>query len=68
MDKKYLEEELGCTDERLFTNEKLLDQYLVMKSIIDGTMPKLLNYDVKIMQDICYDVFPEFKMPELSQD
>ena len=44
----YLINDLGCTDFRIRRDPKLLDQFLLLKAVIDGSLPKLLFMDIKI--------------------
>lgn len=62
----YLINDLGCTDYRIRKDPKLLDQFLLLKAVIDGSLPKLLFSDIKIFQFICEDIFPEIETPQLS--
>lgn len=62
----FLINELGCRNPRVRRAPKLLDQFLLLKAIIDGSLPKLLFTDIKIFQHICQDIFPEIEAPELT--
>ena len=62
----YLVNDLGCTSIRIRRDPKLLDQFLLLKAIIDGSLPKLLFIDIKIFQNICEDIFPEIPNPHLT--
>ena len=63
---RYLRDELGCANNRVLRDSKLLDQFLLMKAIIDGSLPKLLFTDIMIFQHICQDVFSEIESPALT--
>ena len=62
----YITNDLGCTSLKVRRDEKLLDQFLLLKAIIDGSLPKLLFKDIKIFQHICMDMFPEIETPQLA--
>lgn len=59
LDRDYLLKELGCDNRRVILNETLLDQYIVLKAIVDKNLPKLLYNDILILQNIVSDVFPQ---------
>ena len=62
----YLMYELGCTNSKILRSEKLLDQFILLKALVDGSLPKLLFNDIKIFKFFCQDVFPEIPSPEMS--
>lgn len=62
----YLVNDLGCTSVRIRRDPKLIDMFLLLKAIIDGSLPKLLFIDIKIFQHICEDIFPDVPAPQLS--
>lgn len=45
-------------------DEDLLDQFIVLKAIIDKNLPKLLFQDISILQNIVSDVFPNIPMSQ----
>ena len=52
LDKDYLVNECGCMERKILTDEGKLDQFLVLKAILDKNMPKLLYIDITILQNI----------------
>lgn len=58
LDRNYIVKELGCESKKILTDEDLLDQFIVLKAIIDKNLPKLLFKDISILQNIVMDVFP----------
>ena len=62
----YIINELGCNNIKVRRDQKLLDQFLLLKAVIDSSLPKLKFNDIKIFQHICNDVFLEISAPELS--
>ena len=65
LDRKYLIKELGCDSKKVLTDEDLLDQFIVLKSIVDKNLPKLIFRDISILQNIVSDVFPNIPMSQL---
>lgn len=57
--------DLGCTTKKVIKNEDLLDQFIVLKSITDKNLPKLLFKDMQILQHIVGDVFPNIPMTQV---
>lgn len=45
---KYLINDLGCTNARVRRDGRLIDQFLLLKALIDGTLPRLLSADILI--------------------
>jgi hypothetical protein len=39
---------LGCDKEKVWQNEDLLDEFIVLKAILDKNVPKLLAHDTQI--------------------
>ena len=66
LDKKFLKVECGCMDHDVLMDEDLLDQFLVLKSILDRNLPKLVESDIKILKNICLYVFPDIKPPAIE--
>lgn len=66
LDKNYIMKELGCDSKKVMQDEDLLDQFIVLKAIIDKNLPKLLFKDISILQNIVSDVFPNVPKTELS--
>ena len=56
---EYLKNELGCTNSKILKSEHLLDQFILLKALADGSLPKLLFNDIKIFKFFCQDLFPE---------
>lgn len=67
LDREYLTKELGCDNRRVILNETLLDQYIVLKAIVDKNLPKLLYNDILILQNIVSDVFPQTPLKHVPQ-
>ena len=65
LDKDYLVKELGCESKKVLMDEELLDQFIVLKAIIDKNLPKLLFKDVSILHNIVSDVFPNIPNPSM---
>ena len=65
-DKDFLTVECGCRDHNVLQDENLLDQFLVLKSILDRNLPKLVESDIEILKHICVFVFPEIPSPEIE--
>ena len=63
LDKKFLVDECGCHDREVLINDNKLDQFLVLKSILDKNMPKLRHLDIQILQNILLDIFPDIAAP-----
>lgn len=66
LDKDFLIVECGCSNYTVLKDENLLDQFLVLKSILDRNLPKLVESDIKILRHICLYVFPEIPSPEIE--
>ena len=66
LDKNFIIEELGCSNHRVLKDEELLDQFIVLKAIIDKNLPKLLFKDISILQNIVSDVFPNIPMTQMN--
>ena len=49
LDRNYLMKELGCDSKKVLMDEDLLDQFIVLKAIIDKNLPKLLFRDISIL-------------------
>ena len=49
LDRDYIVRELGCTARKVMLNEELLDQFIVLKAIMDKNLPKLLFKDMQIL-------------------
>ena len=49
LDRDYIVKELGCTTRKVILNEELLDQFIVLKAIMDKNLPKLLFKDMQIL-------------------
>ena len=62
LDRKFIMKELGCTTKKVIKNEELLDQFIVLKAILDKNLPKLVFKDMQILQHIVSDVFPSIAM------
>ena len=58
LDMEFLQVECGCKDYKILEDENLLDQFLVLKSILDRNLPKLVESDIMILKNICLYVFP----------
>ena len=65
LDIRYIMKDLGCKVKRVIKNEELLDQFLVMKAIMDKNLTKLSEKDVKILQQVVSDVFPEISITQV---
>ena len=39
---------------------------MLLKSIVDNSLPRLLYYDIPILNNILKDIFPDIKTPSLS--
>lgn len=65
IDKQYTIKELGCNDRNVMLNEEMLDQFIVLKAIMDKNMPKLLYKDMQILQHIVGDVFPNVTISQV---
>ena len=44
----YLATDLGCKSAKVKRDPKLIDQFILMKAIVDASLPKLLFTDIKI--------------------
>ena len=49
LDKKFLVNECGCVEREILVSDSKLDQFLVLKAILDKNMPKLLYLDIQIL-------------------
>lgn len=65
LDHDYLVHELGCENKKVILNVDLLDQFIVLKSIVDKNLPKLLFKDISILYNSCADVFPNIPSSQL---
>ena len=65
LDRQYLVKELGCDSKKVLMDEDLLDQFIVLKAIVDKNLPKLIFRDINILQNIVSDVFPNIPMSQL---
>ena len=66
LDRDFLINECGCMERAVLADDGKLDQFLVLKAILDKNMPKLLSVDVSIPQNIVLEVFPDVSTPEIS--
>lgn len=46
LDRNFILKELGCTTKKVFRSEELLDQFIVLKAILDINLPKLVFKDM----------------------
>ena len=65
IDTNYITKELGCESKKVLQDEDLLDQFIVLKAIIDKNLPKLLFKDISILTNIVTDVFPNIPMGQI---
>jgi dynein heavy chain, axonemal len=54
---------LGCSDYELTVNKERLEEFIVLRSILDKNLPKLVASDQSIFLNILGDIFPKTQMP-----
>ena len=57
--------DLGCDSKKVLMDEDLLDQFIILKAVMDKNLPKLVFRDISILQNIVSDVFPNIPVPAL---
>jgi len=63
IDSEYVMNVLGCYDYDIVYQEEKLEEFIVLRAILDKNLPKLISSDQMIFQNILMDVFPKTPMP-----
>jgi hypothetical protein len=57
---------LGCDDDRVLHNEDALEEFIVLKALLDNNMSKLGANDTLIFKNILMDIFPTTPFPNFE--
>lgn len=69
IDNEYVIEVLGCDLFEVRSKEDKLEEFIVLKAILDKNLPKMVQSDTQVFKNILMDVFPSTPFPKsaLSQ-
>jgi len=66
IDREYVMTVLGCDDQRVIRNEDALEEFIVLKALMDNNMSKLAANDSLIFKNILMDIFPNTPFPKFE--
>ena len=66
IDREYVMTVLGCDDQRVIRNEDALEEFIVLKALMDNNMSKLAANDSLIFKNILMDIFPKTPFPKFE--
>jgi dynein heavy chain len=58
--------ELGIEDENMLTDDKKIEEFIVLRAIKDTNVPKLHETDTLIFEGITQDIFPDTKYSKIN--
>jgi len=61
----FIQKHLGCETYEVLETEDLLEEFIVQRAILDINLPKLLQNDHSIFENVCSDVFPKTPKPNV---